>query len=81
MGTPYFISPEIIKNENYGSKCDVWSLGVITYLLFTGEMPFKGENRESLFKVIKSGQFKKEGVYEKLSSGVREFIEKCLTVD
>lgn len=36
LGTPYFLAPEIVNKEKYGTKCDIWSLGVVTYLLLTG---------------------------------------------
>jgi len=46
LGTPYYIAPEITKHQVYGTKCDIWSLGVITYLLLTGDMPFDANNKE-----------------------------------
>ena len=36
VGTPFYIAPEIINKKKYGSKCDIWSLGVMTYLLLCG---------------------------------------------
>ena len=50
-GTPYFISPEILKGM-YGRECDMWSLGVLLYLLLSGDFPFDGENRAELFTKI-----------------------------
>lgn len=43
IGTPYYIAPEVIK-KNYDQKCDIWSLGVIMYILLGGYPPFNGEN-------------------------------------
>lgn len=43
-GTPYFMAPEIFAG-NYGPKCDVWSLGVVLYMIVTGELPFTGKDR------------------------------------
>ena len=40
-GTPYFIAPEVISH-NYGQKCDIWSLGVVIYMMLTGRVPFNG---------------------------------------
>jgi calcium-dependent protein kinase len=50
-GTPYFISPEIL-NGVYGKECDMWSLGVLLFLLLSGDFPFDGDNRTELFDKI-----------------------------
>ena len=41
VGTPYTVAPEVIKGR-YGEKCDIWAIGVITYLLLSGDPPFGG---------------------------------------
>ena len=53
LGTPYYVSPEIL-NGKYDKGCDMWSIGVITFVLITGEPPFNGRNAAELFKKIKT---------------------------
>ena len=43
-GSPNYISPEVIQNKGYNEKTDVWSMGVLLYLMLTGEFPFQAEN-------------------------------------
>ena len=57
VGTPYYISPEILEG-NYTEKCDIWSAGVIFYVLLTGELPFNGSNDVEIYSKIKKFEFK-----------------------
>lgn len=50
-GTPYYMAPEVITG-NYTESCDIWSLGVLLYVLVSGYLPFKGENRKMIFLKI-----------------------------
>jgi serine/threonine protein kinase len=56
-GTPGYVAPEILKNETYGKAVDMWSIGVITYILLGGYPPFHDENQAMLFRKIKNAQY------------------------
>lgn len=49
QGTPYYIAPDVLKNS-YDSKADIWSLGVLVYILLTGTPPFKATTLKEIFK-------------------------------
>jgi len=40
-GTPLYVSPELLKRQNYNNKIDVWSIGILTYELLFGRVPFE----------------------------------------
>ena len=42
VGTPYYVAPEILSEPVYGPKCDLWSVGVIMFVLLSGDFPFVG---------------------------------------
>ena len=44
-GTPSYMAPEIINGKSYGCEVDIWSTGVIAYMLVTGESPFRGKDK------------------------------------
>lgn len=55
-GTPAYMAPEIIMGEAYDTKVDMWSMGVLLYVLVSGYLPFQGSNRE-MFDKIKNARY------------------------
>ncbi len=60
LGTAFYIAPEVLA-ENYNEKCDVWSCGVILYILLSGTPPFYGHNDEEIMEAIKKARFSYRG--------------------
>jgi calcium-dependent protein kinase len=55
VGTPYYIAPEVLRGK-YNEKCDIWSIGVITFMLLCGKAPFYGDTDEQVFSMIKTAK-------------------------
>ena len=56
MGTAYYIAPEVLTNL-YNEKCDIWSIGIILYMLLSGNVPFDGKNELEIMKKVKTGLY------------------------
>ena len=79
VGTAYYVSPEVL-NGNYDDRCDIWSAGVILYILLSGEPPFNGPNDNEIYRKIckMHFEFPKEK-WCKISKDAIDLIKKMLT--
>mmetsp|Transcript_37359 Transcript_37359/g.33498 ORF Transcript_37359/g.33498 Transcript_37359/m.33498 type:complete len:88 (-) Transcript_37359:792-1055(-) len=81
FGTAYYIAPEVL-NKNYDEKCDVWSCGVIMYILLCGYPPFGGHNDKEILKRVRLGKFKfDDEEWGKISPEAKSLIKRMLTYD
>ena len=81
-GTPGFVAPEILNGEKYGAGVDVWSCGVIVYIVMCGYPPFYDENQNKLFRKIKDGRYSfHKKFWSHTSDDAKDLIRKMLTVD
>ena len=79
VGTPYYLSPEMIESKPYDSKSDIWSLGVLLYEMMTFKMPFNANSLASLIIKITRGNYSPPPVI--YTKDLRELVSKCLTLD
>lgn len=78
QGTAYYIAPEVLKGD-YDDKCDVWSLGVILYVLLSGYPPFGGSCNEDILEIVSRGKFNFDPIpFDGVSNEAKNLIEKML---
>ncbi|XP_022217543.1 calcium/calmodulin-dependent protein kinase type 1 isoform X2 [Drosophila obscura] len=83
-GTPGYVAPEVLAQKPYGKAVDVWSIGVISYILLCGYPPFYDENDANLFAQILKGEFEFDSPYwDEISESAKQFIKNlmCVTVE
>uniref|UniRef100_A0A8C6VD40 Serine/threonine kinase 33 n=1 Tax=Naja naja TaxID=35670 RepID=A0A8C6VD40_NAJNA len=81
-GTPIYMAPEVIFAHDYSQQCDVWSIGVIMYMLLSGEPPFMASSEEKLFEVIKKGDLHfKQPIWQTVNKAAKNILRLLLKVD
>jgi calcium-dependent protein kinase len=93
VGTPYYIAPEVLSrlthflfplnsNRKYDKECDLWSVGVVTYVLLCGYPPFYGDTDAEIFASVKKGEFDFPSPdWDDISLQAKNFIRSCLRID
>lgn len=80
-GTPYYVAPEVLTGR-YAQKCDVWSLGVIIYVLLAGYPPFYGDDDQQILAMVRKGKFDfPPEEWSGISPAAMEVITEMLVVD
>eukprot|EP00058_Branchiostoma_floridae_P012478 XP_002597966.1 hypothetical protein BRAFLDRAFT_79793 [Branchiostoma floridae] len=82
FGTPEFVAPEVINYDKIGYGTDMWSVGVICYVLLSGLSPFMGEDEAETLNNVTEGVWDFEDeAFDSISGDAKNFIEKLLLKD
>eukprot|EP00922_Rhytidocystis_sp_ex-Travisia-forbesii_P049188 GHVS01073256.1.p1 GENE.GHVS01073256.1~~GHVS01073256.1.p1 ORF type:complete len:638 (-),score=86.27 GHVS01073256.1:710-2623(-) len=77
-GTPYYVAPQVLQGK-YTNKCDLWSAGVIMYILLCGYPPFHGENDAEILQKVKAGKYSfNEADWKNVSMEAKDLIRHLL---
>jgi calcium-dependent protein kinase len=81
IGSSYYIAPEVL-NKSYNEKCDLWSCGVILYILLSGRAPFSGDSDNLILEKIKLGKYDlNRSPFNKISAEAKDLIKKLLEMN
>lgn len=76
-GTLHYSSPELLARK-YTSQCDLWSMGVICYMLLIGKPPFRGSDNLKVARAILTDEFVQDGPWAQLSGEAKDFLRHLL---
>lgn len=83
-GTPQYLAPEIIGGARvgYGKEVDLWSLGVLLYVLLSGSPPFKDNNQHTILELVKAGRYSfTTPHWDSVSESAKDLVQRLMQVD
>jgi len=79
-GSPSYVAPEVLFKD-YDEKCDIWSAGVILYIILCGKVPFPGETDDEIMRNVSKGVFSfQDKAWEEISASAKSLVLNCLEV-
>ncbi len=81
VGSPYYVAPEVLRGE-YDASCDLWSIGVVAYVLLCGYPPFNGPDRGGIYRSVLDGRYRfPPRDWDGTSREAIDFVRRLLEVD
>ena len=78
FGTPYYIAPEVL-NGKYNEKCDLWSVGVMLYIMLCGRPPFNGATEDAIINKVKKAVWEFRGeIWDNITPEAKDLIKKLM---
>ncbi|GLJ24231.1 hypothetical protein SUGI_0462070 [Cryptomeria japonica] len=82
VGTPYYVAPEVLQGKDYSEKVDVWSAGVILYIMLCGNPPFSGETPQQIFEAVLRGRLRfPDDPWLTISHSAKDLIRRMICRD
>ena len=81
MGTPAYMSPEQVTGGEVDARSDLFSMGILLYLMFVGQKPFAGDTAAVMFKIVYEDPLLPSGLNPQLTSGHDYLVLRCLAKD
>jgi calcium/calmodulin-dependent protein kinase I len=81
-GTPFYVAPDVLMGTGYGPAVDMWSVGVLLYVLLSGRLPFAADSDAELFRLIIAGNLVwKSPQFDGVSSEAKDLIKKLINTE
>ncbi|GJT15852.1 calcium-dependent protein kinase 19-like protein [Tanacetum coccineum] len=82
VGTAFYVAPEVLRRQSYGKEVDIWSAGVILYMLLTGAPPFYGDKESEIFDAVQKAEPDMDSYpWPLISENAKKLVKSMLSVD